>query len=358
MLFASAASGQSAAFEIGDMVEVYVQDDGLSLRAEPGAQNPLLEKLPSGTQVEVIGGPVSDGTYTWWNVRTASNIEGWSVEAADGIQTLVPVVTIELEGVEVISAVPLSEAWGVEVVWSPDDTRAVVNTFNQSILLVDVELGSIIAMHPLVESFDPYMFWSANPTIQWSVDGSYIWLAEFGPEDEIYASLILNGETGAVTEGVDPAALEWLEKPANISHMTGCPSDPCFDNAEDVFIEFEAGRLQAGNPATFTSAAGTEQALGDGRGGLLWGEGSNRAVIWADLEFESNEALWAEVWNLETGTRIARVPHNALYQFAGAPFPQPAFLSNDGTLLAAAFAEDDTYLNYTLTFYRLPDTPA
>lgn len=68
---------------------VFVTDEGLKLRDGPGTAFNLIENMPSGTVVTVLDGPVSSQGYTWWNVESAAGNMGWSVEAADGLTTLV-----------------------------------------------------------------------------------------------------------------------------------------------------------------------------------------------------------------------------------------------------------------------------
>jgi hypothetical protein len=50
--------------------------DGLNLHADPGINAALLGTLPSGTRVTIIGAPVQDGGYTWWNVEVDGR-RGW-----------------------------------------------------------------------------------------------------------------------------------------------------------------------------------------------------------------------------------------------------------------------------------------
>lgn len=78
----------SSTFVIGERARVFVRDEGLKLRAAPGIRNPILENLPSGTIVTIIGAPQRADGLIWWQVRSPSGMEGWSAEAADGIQTL------------------------------------------------------------------------------------------------------------------------------------------------------------------------------------------------------------------------------------------------------------------------------
>lgn len=60
----------------------------LNLRAEAGLAFPILERLPDGAQVILVGGPLLADGFRWWKVRTADGVEGWVVDFADGISTL------------------------------------------------------------------------------------------------------------------------------------------------------------------------------------------------------------------------------------------------------------------------------
>lgn len=76
---------------VGRYAEVFVTDDeGLSLQPQPGLHFKRLEFMPSGSIVEIIGGPQDADGYIWWQVRSATGKEGWAVEGADGLITLVP----------------------------------------------------------------------------------------------------------------------------------------------------------------------------------------------------------------------------------------------------------------------------
>lgn len=61
----------------------------LNLRDQAKVDAQIIEELPFGTSVEIIGGPVRQDGFTWWNVRSPSGNTGWSVESADNVQTLV-----------------------------------------------------------------------------------------------------------------------------------------------------------------------------------------------------------------------------------------------------------------------------
>jgi uncharacterized protein YraI len=69
---------------------VYVEDEGLKLRAGPGTDYEIWENLPRDTIVTLIGNPMVAQGYTWWRVRSPYGREGWAVEYADGMQTLIP----------------------------------------------------------------------------------------------------------------------------------------------------------------------------------------------------------------------------------------------------------------------------
>ncbi|MDP2777190.1 MAG: hypothetical protein Q8O48_06080 [Anaerolineales bacterium] len=72
--------------KIGDTVRVLLR---LNFRYGPGLNWPIIQTNNSGTDLEVIGGPVcttllTDAglkAYLWWNVRTTDGLEGWSAEA-------------------------------------------------------------------------------------------------------------------------------------------------------------------------------------------------------------------------------------------------------------------------------------
>jgi hypothetical protein len=53
---------------------------GLIARAAPGIDSPVRTQFDNGTVLEVIGGPVAAGDYTWWRVEGAQG-DGWSVGA-------------------------------------------------------------------------------------------------------------------------------------------------------------------------------------------------------------------------------------------------------------------------------------
>lgn len=64
--------------------------DRLNVRTGPGRSFSVLAQAGNGDLVTIVGGPTPADGYVWWQIRLASGTVGWSVEAADGVQTLVP----------------------------------------------------------------------------------------------------------------------------------------------------------------------------------------------------------------------------------------------------------------------------
>lgn len=51
----------------------------INLRAEPGTNSPVLERIPILTVMLVIAGPVCEGEFTWYQVRFNGQ-QGWIAE--------------------------------------------------------------------------------------------------------------------------------------------------------------------------------------------------------------------------------------------------------------------------------------
>ncbi len=73
----------------GTQARVHVlSGDTLSVRAGPGLDFAVQERLEDGALVDVLEGPERADGYVWWRVRTPSGVEGWAVQTADGVRTL------------------------------------------------------------------------------------------------------------------------------------------------------------------------------------------------------------------------------------------------------------------------------
>ncbi len=57
----------------------------LNLRSDASIDAPILQTSPTGSQVEIIGGPVCTPidarAYLWWQISLADGTEGWSAES-------------------------------------------------------------------------------------------------------------------------------------------------------------------------------------------------------------------------------------------------------------------------------------
>ena len=74
---------------VGDVAEIFTTEgDSLNLRAEPSTEAEILDRLAFGEIVTLLEGPRKEGGYSWWRVRNAEGIEGWSVERVETEQTL------------------------------------------------------------------------------------------------------------------------------------------------------------------------------------------------------------------------------------------------------------------------------
>lgn len=74
---------------VGDIAEVFTTEgDRLNLRAEPSTDAEILDALQYGEAVTLLEGPRKEGGYSWWRIRTAEGLEGWSVERVETEQTL------------------------------------------------------------------------------------------------------------------------------------------------------------------------------------------------------------------------------------------------------------------------------
>jgi SH3-like domain-containing protein len=86
------ANALAGIFQIGQMAEINTtNNDRANMRQEAGVGFAVLERLDNGTQVQIVGGPVDDGQFTWWQVRAPSGLQGWVVQSADGVQVLIPI---------------------------------------------------------------------------------------------------------------------------------------------------------------------------------------------------------------------------------------------------------------------------
>ncbi|MCB9452133.1 MAG: SH3 domain-containing protein [Anaerolineaceae bacterium] len=112
------------------------EGDLLNVRSGPGTTFSRVAQLSNGALVTLVEGPRSGEGFTWWRVRTASGIDGWVVQEADGVQTLIPVAAGPPVGASSLlpAPTPLLPANGTvynifprttTLVWSPVDGATV-----------------------------------------------------------------------------------------------------------------------------------------------------------------------------------------------------------------------------------------
>ncbi len=81
----------TGALVIGGQAQVQTTaGDVLNLRGGPARSFTRLGTVGNGILVTILEGPVSADGLSWWRVRLPTGTEGWVVDSADGVQTLVP----------------------------------------------------------------------------------------------------------------------------------------------------------------------------------------------------------------------------------------------------------------------------
>ncbi|GAB4527180.1 MAG: hypothetical protein OHK0046_44710 [Anaerolineae bacterium] len=84
-----------AGLEIGGRARITTSpEDSLRVRSGSGTDFAIVERLPNGAVVDLIGEPIEAEGLVWWPVRTESGTEGWAVaEVEDNgqlVRTLLP----------------------------------------------------------------------------------------------------------------------------------------------------------------------------------------------------------------------------------------------------------------------------
>jgi hypothetical protein len=68
---------------------VTTEGDMLNVRSGSGTSFALLYQFANDTRVTLLEGPIASGGFNWWRVRADDGREGWVVDFADGVSTLV-----------------------------------------------------------------------------------------------------------------------------------------------------------------------------------------------------------------------------------------------------------------------------
>ena len=62
----------------------------MRIRANPGLSQKIIDKVPEGTQVNILDEPKCVDGITWWKIHTNSGLEGWMAEYQDDVYLLEP----------------------------------------------------------------------------------------------------------------------------------------------------------------------------------------------------------------------------------------------------------------------------
>ena len=68
---------------------VTTEGDMLNVRSGAGTGFALLFQFANDTRVTLLEGPIASSGFVWWRVRADDGREGWVVDFADGVATLV-----------------------------------------------------------------------------------------------------------------------------------------------------------------------------------------------------------------------------------------------------------------------------
>lgn len=88
---AAPGDGEVGSLTIGGLAVINTTDgDRLNMRSGPGVDFSRLARLADGATVTVLEGPVATDGFIWWRVRTVDGTEGWVVQEAEDVRTLIP----------------------------------------------------------------------------------------------------------------------------------------------------------------------------------------------------------------------------------------------------------------------------
>jgi hypothetical protein len=85
------APGAPVVLSVGISARVSTTEgDQLNIRSGPGRTFTRIATANNGTTVTILEGPIAADGFNWWRIRLPSGVEGWAVDYADGIPTLIP----------------------------------------------------------------------------------------------------------------------------------------------------------------------------------------------------------------------------------------------------------------------------
>ncbi len=79
--------------EVGNLVRVTTTDgDNLRLRSSPEVANNILQRVPAGLELRIIGGPVCSDNFSYWEVKIPGTSQtGWIAEGDYSIYYVEPI---------------------------------------------------------------------------------------------------------------------------------------------------------------------------------------------------------------------------------------------------------------------------
>jgi Mg-chelatase subunit ChlD len=201
----------------GESATVYTDDgSNLNLRSGPGVGNEIVSKLPSGTNVIILGGPVFGAPYIWWNIQTPSGISGWAVEAAGGGITLIPMLTWDL-----------NLSGGEPIMGYGDVLSGRKSSDATDILVFTGNRGDIVMIDALSDEFYTYLRLFDTNNILLAEDNN-----RMDTNSSIRYELLADGKYYIVIDGYESSAagdynvsLE-IEPPIDPMSVPSCPGAP------------------------------------------------------------------------------------------------------------------------------------
>ena len=68
---------------VGKSANVCTRTDAVKLRKSPDRSATVIERIVTGTEVKVIGGPKCANNWSWWQVQLEDATTGWLAEGGD-----------------------------------------------------------------------------------------------------------------------------------------------------------------------------------------------------------------------------------------------------------------------------------
>ncbi len=229
-----------------------------------------------------------------------------------------PILEVELD-------IALANAASVR----PDGTQLVI-VGDPDLIVLDLETGEEIA-----RTTAPGGLFLRTA---WTEDGAYMAVWQEGLGDDPVNTIQAVYDTTDWTEAeVNPTTLDWrFEGPTQTFQRAGMSADNSSGPLED------GTTLMLGAPVTITGARSI--VLGNADAGADWYAEPDIVTHWS-------MAGDAEVWDLASGERLARVIHYAENAFTGDGTPFAPHLAGDNHLVTFSYGGFNLYVGATASVY-------